>query len=201
MARTIGLVLAGALVLGLVPGTLATSPSAVDPSTLTPPPNPNFVWNCTSNGQRIDCIGVESSSAIDENPDPAFSCSGVPILVTFTQTLTAHRTHDAEGRVLRNHTIGTFDETWRLAGMSGPVLTSRGRWSLVVTYAEPGVVESRTIAYSGAQLTLSAPGEGVIFQNTGHIVTNWDESEVLAVHGPFIDFDAGIAAACDAFGA
>ena len=66
----------------------------------------------------------------------------------------------------RNHTVGTFDERWRLEG-SDVVLTSRGRWTLTVDYAVPGVVTSRTNTYTGTTLAVSAPGEGVIFQNTG----------------------------------
>jgi hypothetical protein len=184
-------------------GAQAAAPHQVDPSTLTPPPNPNFEWDCTSNGQRVDCDGVELISGVDEAIDPAFSCDGRAILDTFTQTVRSHRTHDAEGRVIRNHMVGTFDEEWRLAGTSGPVLIARGRWSAGVDYAIPGDVMSRINTYSGATLTVSARGHGVIFQNTGRVVTNWDESEVLAAHGPqaFLeDFDGAIAAACDAFG-
>lgn len=185
----------------LAPGAAAASPVAVDPSTLTPPPNPNFDWTCTSNGERVDCWGVEYfESDGSGGGDPAFSCDGRQIEVAFTQTVTAHRTHDADGRVIRNHQVGTFDERWTLEGSDGPGLTSRGRWSVMVEYAIPGVPESRTTAYSGMQLEVSAPGVGVIFQNNGRVVTNWDESEILAIHGHqafFEDFDGAIAAACD----
>ena len=68
-------------------------------------------------------------------------------------------------------------------------------------YAIPGDVTSRTNTYTGGTLTVSAPGEGIIFQNTGRVRLNWDESEVLASSGPqdMMDFDAAIAAACAAF--
>jgi hypothetical protein len=178
----------------------ASAPVSVDQWTLIPPPNPNFDWTCTSNGARIDCWGVEYSES-DGLADPAFTCDGRQILIAFTQTLTAHRTHDAEGRVLRNHTVGTFDERWTLEGSGGPGLVSRGRWSLMVDYAIPGVVQSRINTYSGMTLTVSAPGMGVIFQDNGRTVLNWDESEILAVHGHQAfgeDFEGAIAAACDA---
>ena len=74
----------------------------------------------------------------------------------------------------------------------------------MVDYAVPGDPQSRTIRSAGAGLTVSAPGEGVIFQNTGRVVTNWDESEVLSIsgHQAFWDnFDGAIAAACAAAGA
>jgi hypothetical protein len=185
----------------LAPTAAASSPVAVDPSSLIPPPNPNFDWTCTSNGQRIDCWGVEyfESDGL-EGGDPAFSCDGRQIQIAFTQTVTAHRTHDASGRVLRNHQVGTFDERWTLEGSEGAGLTSRGRWVVDVVYAIPGEPESRTNAYTGMQLAVSAPGVGVIFQNNGRVLTNWDESEVLAISGQqsfYEDFDGAIAAACD----
>jgi hypothetical protein len=190
------------LLFGLAPGALAAPPTQVDPSTLTPPPNPNFQWDCSANGQRILCTGVEESSVVN-GEDPAFSCDGRQILVSFTQVVTSHRTHDAEGRVIRNHQVGSFDEEWRLEGTTGPVLRSRGRWTVSVDYAEPGVVESRTNTYTGTTLALSAPGQGLIFHTTGRLRLNWDESEVLAVSGPqdFLgDLDGVIEAACTAFG-
>ena len=200
MRRLLGLAMAGLLLLSAAPLAVAAAPAPVDPSTLTPPPNPNFDWTCVTRGNGIVCDGTEVSSAVDgTNPD--FACDGNPILVTFTQTLTARRSHDAAGRVTRNHTVGTFDERWRLAG-SDVVLTSRGRWTLTVDYAVPGDVTSRTNTYTGNTLTVSAPGEGVIFQNIGRTKLNWDESEVLAVSGHqdmLFDFEGAIAAACAAF--
>jgi|1186.fasta_scaffold13044_2 hypothetical protein len=201
MRRLLALAAAGLVVLSAAPAAIAAAPVPVDPSTLTPPPNPNFDWSCLARGGGIVCDGTEVTGAIDDNSDPAFSCDGTPILTTFTQTLTARRSHDAAGRVIRNHTVGTFDERWRLAG-SDVVLTSRGRWSLTVDYAVPGDVTSRTNTYTGGQLTVSAPGEGVIFQNTGRVRLNWDESEVLSVSGHqdmMEDFEGSIAAACAAF--
>ena len=198
MSRPIAFLLGIVLLIVLVPAASAAPPRPVDPSTLTPPPNPNFDWRCTSNGQRIDCDGVETIVAVEEPIDPSFSCGGQPILTTFTQVVRAHRTHDAQGRVIRNHMVGTFDEVWSLEGSDG-TLNTRGRWSASVDYAVPGDVTSRINTYSGQQVTAWVRGGGVIFQNTGHVVANWDESELLSIHGPqdfYEDFDAAIAAAC-----
>ena len=205
MARIARFFITGTLLFGLAPSALAAAPAPVDPSTLTPPPSPAFEWDCTAPEQRIVCTGIEIASAVDESPDPALSCDGTPILVTFTQVVTARRTHDADGRVIRNHLVGTFDEEWRLAGTTGPVLRSRGRWTVDFDYAEPGVTESRTVTRTGTTLAVSAPGEGVIFQATGRVQLNWDQSEILASTGPARDFnedfEGAIEAACEAFGA
>src|SRR6186713_1249991 len=137
MRRRIAL-LATSLLMAAAPAAIAAGPTSVDPSTLTPPPNPNFTWTCLRYPTGIECTGVEPSGAVDASGDPAFSCDGEPILVTFTQLLTSRRSHDADGRVTRNHVVGTFDEQWRLDRTGGPVLTSRGRWTETVTFAIPG---------------------------------------------------------------
>src|SRR4051812_2544084 len=166
MSRLLGLAAAGLLLLAAAPVASASAPVGVDPSTLTPPPNPDFDWTCVTHGGGIVCDGSAVGGGVDENPDPSFSCDGHPILVTFTQTVTARRSHDSAGRETRNHIVGTFDERWRLEG-SDIVLTSRGRWTETVDFAVPGDVASRTITDTGNTLTVSAPGEGVIFQNVG----------------------------------
>jgi len=201
MARLSGFLGVAVLVLGLAPGAVAASAPSVDPSTLTPPPNPDFSWDCSATAQRILCTGVEVSGAVDA--DVGFSCDGRRILTTFSQVVTSHRTHDAAGRVMRNHLVGTFDEQWRVEGTTNPVVNARGRWVVDMVYAEPGVVESRTVTYLGTTLALTAPGKGVIAQDTGREQFNWDQSEVTAFSGVHTiggDFSGAIAAACDVLG-
>src|SRR4051794_19871882 len=200
MRRLLGLVAAGLLLLSAAPVASAAAPVAVDPGTLTPPPNPDFDWSCVLQGGGIVCDGTAVGSGVDVNPDPSFSCGGNPILVTFSQTVTARRSHDSGGREIRNHIVGAFDEHWRLEG-SDTVLTSRGRWTQAVDFAVPGDVTTRTITDTGNTFTVSAPGEGVIFQNVGRTKVNWDETELLAASGQhdIWDFEASIAAACAAF--
>ena len=199
MLRMLSVAIAGLLLAASAATVAAASPTPVDPASLIPPPNPSFEWTCQSTGQRIDCRGVQVSG---DTALPAFSCGAHTITIDFVQTVTAHRVHDATGRVLWAMLVGTFDELWTLDGASEPALTSKGRWTQRVDYAVPGVPESRTIVYTGATLAVSAPGQGVIFQNTGRTEMNWDESEVVAISGPHAyDFDGAIAAACAALGA
>ena len=181
MLRMLSVAIAGLLLAASAATVAAASPTPVDPASLIPPPNPSFEWTCRSTGQRIDCRGVQVSG---DTALPAFSCGAHTITIDFVQTVTAHRVHDATGRVLWAMLVGTFDELWTLDGASEPALTSKGRWTQRVDYAVPGVRESRTIVYTGATLAVSAPGQGVIFQNTGRTEMNWDESEVVAISGP-----------------
>ena len=202
--RSIALLATGLLLAATAPATLAAAPSTIDPSTLTPPPNPYYDWACVQKSDGVDCTGVQPSGAVDFNPDPAFSCHGALILDTFEQFATSHVTYDAAGRVLRNHKVVTFDEQWRLDGTSGPLLRSRGRFTETLDYAIPGDETSATITDTGTTLAVSAPGEGVIFANTGRAVFNWDGSEILALSGPqamIRDFGGAMAAVCAAFGA
>ena len=204
MHRSLALVATALVLVAAAPAAIAASPATVDPSTLTPPPNPAYDWTCLQHPEGIDCTGVARQSGTDVNPDPSFSCGGRLILVTYDQTVTARRSHDAIGRVTRNHLVGTFDERWRLEGTTGPLLRSRGRWSETVDYAIPGDITSATITDTGTTLALSAPGQGVIFANTGRAVFSWDGNDVLALAGPqamLRDFDGAIAAVCAAFGA
>ena len=204
MRRSIALLATVWLLSAAAPTALAAGPTPVDPSTLTPPPNPSYDWTCVQHPEGIDCTGVAVQSGVDVNPDPSFSCDGHLILVTYDQTVTARRSHDADGRVTRNHLVGTFDERWRLDGTTGPLLRSRGRWSETQDYAVPGDTASRTITDTGSTLAVSAPGQGVIFANTGRAVFSWDGSDVLALAGPqamIRDFDGAMAAVCAAFGA
>ena len=203
MRRLLPLVATVLLVAGAPGSALAGTPTAVDPATLTPPPNPSYTWDCVRHPQGIDCTGVRVSSAVNQNPDPSFACDGRLILVTFTQTETARRSHDVDGRVTRTHIVGTFDERWRLEGTSGPILTSRGRWTETVAYGIPGDPATRTVTDTGTTLAVSAPGQGVIFHATGRVVFD-AEGEIVALSGPqamIRDFDGAIDAVCDAFAA
>jgi hypothetical protein len=193
---------AAVLMLVTVPGAASASgPTTVDPTTLTPPPNPTYTWDCLSGPQGIDCTGVRVSTAVDVNPDPSFSCGERLILVTFRQTEMARRSHDSDGRVTRTHIVGSFDEQWRLEGTSGPTLTSRGRWSEGIRYAVPGDPTSRTITDTGITVAVSAPSEGVIFHTTGRVVFDAD-GNVASLAGPqafMRDFEGAIQAVCEAF--
>ena len=102
----------------------------------------------------------------------------------------------------RNHTVGRFDERWRLDG-SDRSLTSRGRWTLTVDYAVPGDTTSRTNTYTGGPRSpCPRPARASSSTNIGRVNLNWDESEVLAVSGRqdmLRDFEGAIAVACAAF--
>jgi hypothetical protein len=184
------------LLLAVATPATAASPQPVDPATLTPPPNPNFDWNCVSNDQGITCRGDQTFGEIDFS---FFECDGRPVLITFTQTETSHRFHDEAGRVIRTHVVGRFDETWRLEG-SPTVLTSRGRWSETWHYPVPGDATTRSHQIHGATLMISAPGVGLVNHNAGLVRLDLDDSVLIALRGKHTFFETGEADVCEAFG-
>ena len=123
MARFSGFLIVGVLLFGLVPSAVAAAPARVDPSTLTPPPNPNLRMEpCTSTGQRITCNGVEALSAVDAS-DPAFSCGGTALILGDVRAGREIRfgTHDATGRVIRTHHLASGRSTSGGAWKARPV--------------------------------------------------------------------------------
>src|SRR4051812_12846293 len=137
MRRLLGLVAAGLLLLSAAPAAMAAAPVAVDPSTLTPALPPSFDWSCLAVGNGFECVGTEVGGGVDVDLGPDFSCGGVSIHDTFTQTRTMRRSYDAAGRQTGGHLVGSFDHRWR-PPRSDPLLNGRGRGAGGVDLALPG---------------------------------------------------------------
>jgi hypothetical protein len=69
-----------ALALALAPAAIAAPPRTVDPSTLTPPLNPDFTWTCFDTGAGPICQGTYDDAWQDE--DIGWDCDGQPIYTT-----------------------------------------------------------------------------------------------------------------------
>ena len=93
MRRLLGLAMAGLLLLSAAPAAIAAAPVAVDPSTLTPPPNPNFDWTCLALGGGIVCDGHRGWAA------PSTRTS-VPAVLVRRQPDPRHLHPDADGAPL-----------------------------------------------------------------------------------------------------
>jgi hypothetical protein len=171
----------------------------VDPSTLTPPLDPD-IFTCVRQGRGILCDGRQADAYADLSPGPEFACGDRLILVTGFQVETTRAWNDAEGRRLKVKSHGTFDETWRLEGSSGPELRAHGSWNEHFVYTTPGDIATRTQTITGNEVSAIAPGQGNIFQNTG--ITRIDpDGDVVRQGGPhdfYTNFEGAIAAACEA---
>lgn len=180
------------------PAALATKGDAVDPTTLTPPLDPD-IWACVRQGAGIICDGRQPDGYNDLSPGPEFACGDRLILVSGFQVRTTRAWNDAQGRRLEVRIHGTFDESWRLEGSSGPVLGVKGRWNERLDYGTPGDVSTRTSTITGNEVSANLPGHGVVFQNTGITRTDPD-GEVVKQGGPhnfYTNFEGAIAAACE----
>ena len=118
------------------------------------------------------------------------------------QVSTLRREHDAQGRVTHVSVHVQFEERWTLPG-SSVTLRSWGDNVSTAVLATPGDIPSITRTYRGEIHRVVGP-DGVLVRNTGMLQDNWDESEILAMHGTFdefTDFEAAVGRVCDAFGA
>jgi hypothetical protein len=176
---------------------LAAQGDPVDPSTLTPPLDPE-IFTCVRQGAGIVCDGRQPDAYQDLSPGPDFACGDRMILVSGFQLRTSRARNDAQGNRLEFRTHGTFDEVWRLEGSSGPELRVHGRWNERGVYGTPGDRSTRITTITGNEVSAVQPGRGVVFQNTG--ITRLDpDGEVLSqggLHDFYTDFQAAIAAAC-----
>lgn len=203
MRRSAALVLAVGMALAVAPGASAGPAATVDPSTLMPPPSGNFDLTCVNDGRAITCTGSEVQTFVDlDIGDGGFACDGRGIIDNGRQVRTGTFTYDLAGRATRWFDRGTFDELWHLYGSANPTLRSSGNWSTVNDFAVPGDITSRTRTYRGAPHRVIGP-RGLVYNDAGLVVLDWNESNILALHGPhleFTDFDAARAAVCSAFG-
>lgn len=204
MRRPAAIFIALCLALAVAPGVSAGSGTTVDPSTLTPPPSGNFDLTCVNDGRAITCTGTEVQTFTDLNiGDSGLACGGRGIIDNGRQVRTGTFTYDLAGRATRWFDRGTFDEVWHLDGSTSPTVRSSGNWSTVNDFAVPGDITSRTRTYRGAPHRVIGP-RGLVYNDAGMVVLDWDESNILALHGPhleFTDFEAAIAGVCAAFAA
>ena len=187
------------LVLAVAPQALA-APITVDPATLLPPPPGSFDPRCVAQGGGTICTGTEVATFVDlDLSDGGFACDGHAIIDDGQQIRDGRFAYDAQGRATDWFTRGTFREVWTLDGVPGaPQLTTHGQWSVKNDFRIPGDITSRTRAYRGEQLAVYGPN-GLVAHNPGIVVWDWDESNILKLHGGQTG-DEFMDAVCAAFG-
>ena len=93
---------------------VAGSPHTVDPSTMSPPLNPNFApWTCTDTGSGSICRGFDAFDWADA--DLGLTCDGQPIFTTGAATIDAVRHGHAVGGATQSAFHSEVSETWSLA--------------------------------------------------------------------------------------
>jgi hypothetical protein len=205
MKRTISVtVLAFLVVVACTPAAMAAPPRSVDPSTVSPPLNPNFTWTCFDTGAGPICQGTLEDSYADEEIDMV--CDGQPVYVSGSQRERMTRWHLPDGRATKTIVGVHFTETLTLSPTGdGPTVRVRSHWNRHYTYLVPGDRSTRVLTETGAEYLATAPGHGVVFKDVGFIRwtagNEFDEVDVLHGHRDlFTDFEAVEAAVCAALG-
>jgi hypothetical protein len=181
---------------------MAQSPHTVDPATMTPTLNPDYVpWTCIVAGTGITCTGLQDLAYTNEAI--GLQCSGKDVYVTGVQRSKFIRWHDLQGRALKTSIQTNFpaDRLTLSPTGEGPAVFLSGDWHKHYVYPVPGDLAQRVLTETGSALKLRVPGEGVTFRDSGTVTyvpsQEYETPSVMhGVHDRFtgVDLDALI---CD----
>jgi hypothetical protein len=197
-------VLTALLVMTLAPAAMASPPRTVDPTTLTPPLNPNFTWTCFDTGAGPVCRGTYEDAY--EHEDIGQDCDGQPIYLSGSGVERMTRWHLPDGRATKTVVNLRYRETLSLSTSGeGPVVNVRGSWNRHYDYLVPGDRSTRVLTEPGAEWLATAPGHGLVFKDTGLIrwLPGAEYEEVDVVRGQrdmFTDPAGAWAAVCAVLG-
>ena len=151
----------------------------VDPSTLNPPPPPQFNPVCKAVGFGTLC----TINFVETHPPDATDiiCGSGPnsfaIVATDTRTVTGRRYYDENGNLTQRHFrevfVGTF--TNPLTGVSLDFAQSD---TILHNLAVPGDVSTGTEAITGSS-RFSLPGGGVVLVDAGRTVIDASDGTIL----------------------
>ena len=179
----------------------AESPHQVDPAMMTPALNSSFApWSCFEAGTGITCQGDKREYW--EDVHTGLFCGASEVLATGREYSEMTRWHDLDGRAVKTSLQTNMSEDFSLVGTSYAV-TSTWSFHKHYVYPVPGDADSRVLTESGAVSRLVAPGQGLVFQDTGSVtyVPGFEYEvpfEMHGVHDRFNGSPAFDAAVCDA---
>jgi hypothetical protein len=177
----------------------------VDPSTLNPPPPPQFNPVCKAVGfgtictiEFVETQGPDASGIICGSGLNSFE-----VIISDTRTVTGRRYYDQDGNLTQRHfrevLVGTFTNP-----LTGASLDFVQADTILHNLAVPGDVNTGTEAITGST-RLSLPQGGVVLIDAGRTVIDVSDGTLLFEAGPhpFDDyFGSGDTAAlqpiCDA---
>jgi hypothetical protein len=192
----------GAIAL-MAPATVAAR-TAVDPTTLTPPPPDFFNADCNVGAGGVLCTLHFSDDPVVDEPS-GILCGSTELLVSQTRSVIGKRTYDAAGLLLQRH----FRE--ELAGtLTNPVTGRSVPWTqhdtVIHDLSVPGDLDSGTTMITGLTSRFFLPGGGTVLVDAG--TTVHDAAGALVKEGgphPLVDyFELGdgdaLGPICDAVG-
>jgi hypothetical protein len=153
----------------------------VDPSTLTPPPPPEFNPVCERVGNGIICELAFTDPLIVDEPSGVV-CGTTELLFSQTRSVVGKRYYDADGLLLRRHFHEDVSGTWKNPVTDAAANFVGGAMSLH-DLSVPGDVTSGTTRSSGS-VRIYVPGAGtILLADAGHTVLDEATGTVLAQSG------------------
>jgi hypothetical protein len=189
----------------LVPQAFASAGASVDPSTLNPPPPPDFNPVCAATGFGTLCH-LQFSDPPVINDDAGFMCGSGPgayeVLVSQNRSVEGRRYYNRDNNLTERHYREIFSGSFTNP-LTGATVRFAGSDTVVHKLAVPGDVSSGTITFSGA-LRYYRPTGGTVLIDAGRTINDGLENFVLD-HGPhpFADYfvfgdTAALQPLCDA---
>lgn len=169
LSRIFASVTAGLMLVVLASGlAVAKSPHEVDQSSVTPPLNPAFTWDCFEAGVGITCQGT-----LVDGPyrDQIGTCAGQAVYINGILYARMTRWHDAQGRATKTiiNTNAPEDRFTLAPDGSGPAVTVTGHWNKHYTYVIPGDLSARVLTERGAIYVVKGTDGGVILRDVGQV--------------------------------
>ena len=186
LARTFRLIVASISIMAVTAGPVAAR-TAVEPSTLNPPPPDFFNATCYDQARGTVCDLAFSDPPIVDEPS-GIVCGADELLISQTRSVVGKRFYNADGNLTQRHfrefMAGTF--TNPATGLSAPWIQHD---TIVHNLAVAGDLGTGTIAVTGLLTRVWLPDGGTILMDAGTLV--WDEStgELIREGGPH-PFDA-----------
>ncbi len=172
----------------LIWASLAFAREPVDPTTLNPPPPPNFNPVCERVGNKTICdiqfsepfaAGSEVTCGSGSNTFEPFQSQ--------TRTVRSKRFYDQNGNLVRTHYHEYIDGTL-VNPITGKTVTYSGTLNHLDEEAVPGDVSTVTQAITGSVRIFLGQGNGTLAFDTGRLVFSPQAILQEAGQHPFLDY-------------
>ena len=180
------LAVTGGLVLTVALAAPASARTPVDPSTLNPPPPPEFNPVCFVDGSHITCDIAFSDPDVVDAPS-GIVCDGTELLISFSRSVVGKRTYDADGNLLQRHFREYFDNGTFSNPDTGLVALWTQHDTVIHNLAVPGDFATGTESLRGLESRVWLPDGGTILTDAGRLVFDAVSGEAVKVsaHHPF----------------
>lgn len=183
--------LAGALIVLAVTVAPASARTAVDPSTLNPPPPDFFNAVCFTSGSGIICtLGFSDPDIVDE--PSGIVCGSTELLISVSRSVVGKRFYDADGNLLQRHFRESLDGTFTNPD-TGSVATWTQHDTIIHDLGVPGDLATGTTRIAGLLTRAWGPSGGTVITDVGTFFVDESAGELIRSGGqhPFDAYFSG----------